>query len=81
MNSPLTSTSEVIDALGGTAAVARMLNAKMQSVSNWRATQTFPPQTYVAIKAELRKIDRDAPDSLWRMLGTESPIPAPEVAA
>ncbi len=71
----LNSTGEVIDALGGTAALAKLLSVgpdeivKMQVVTNWRSMEQFPAHTYVAIKAALKAAGHEAPDSLWRMLG------------
>lgn len=58
---------EVIDALGGTRAVARLLLGKEAAVSNWRAAGHFPSNTYLAIQRELAKIGATAPDFLWRM--------------
>jgi len=34
--------SEIIDSLGGTAAVARMTSLTAQAVSNWRARNSIP---------------------------------------
>lgn len=62
-------TSDVIEALGGNMAVARVLNASPQAVSNWRRFDTFPSNTYVALSAALRAIDKSAPPSLWAMKG------------
>lgn len=66
-------TGEVIDALGGTAAVARLLGRSMTVVSNWKAGGCFPSNTYVVFQTALARIGLRAPDSLWRMV---EPSPA-----
>lgn len=68
-------TNEVIDALGGTGSVARVMNVRAQVVTNWRAMEKFPAHTYLAIKAALREKGKTAPDNLWRM---SQPITAAE---
>lgn len=60
--------SEVIRALGGPTAVGRIVGRSPQSVVNWRAAKTFPPDTYLAISSALKEKGYDAPPSLWRML-------------
>ena len=48
--------SQAIDALGGTAKVARMFATKLsrQAVSNWRlATRGLPPDTYAVMAPAL----------------------------
>lgn len=64
----LTTTGEVIDALGGTAAVARLFGRSMTVVSNWKAGGCFPANTYVVFQRELAKLGLIAPDRLWRMV-------------
>lgn len=66
-------TGDVIDALGGTAAVARLLGRSMTVVSNWKAGGCFPSNTYVVFQGALAQAGRSAPDSLWRMV---EPAPA-----
>ncbi len=61
----LETASEVIDALGGTAAVARLTNRQMQHVSNWRSTGRLPPDTFLIMTAELHKIRLAAPSEIW----------------
>ena len=63
----LQSTSEVIDQLGGTAEVARLTSTTSKAVSNWRAFERFPANTYLIIQAELAKRGKSAPDQLWTM--------------
>ena len=63
----LESTSAVIDALGGTSAVARLTERQPTAVSNWRGT-TFPSNTYVVMQAALGRRGKAAPDRLWGMV-------------
>jgi hypothetical protein len=63
-----TTTSEVIDALGGTDALAATLSATPRAVRSWRSAKEFPPKTYIAITAELAKIGQAADVSLWNFI-------------
>ena len=65
--SDLTSTSQVIDALGGNQAVVTLTGYSPQRVSNWRGFQTFPSNTYVILTDALAKVGKSAPASLWGM--------------
>jgi hypothetical protein len=67
MATQLETVGEVVDALGGTGAVADMVNNTDAAVSNWRSAGRFPANTYILIRGELKKIGRRAPDSLWSM--------------
>lgn len=79
MISNLTTTSEVMDALGGNQTVCLLTGSKPSAVSNWRNQQTFPASTYVAMVSALREIGKDAPPSLW---GMKLPVaPQPENAS
>jgi hypothetical protein len=57
----------VVDALGGTGAVAELTRNTDSAVSNWRRAEHFPANTYLILKGELKKIDCCAPDTLWSM--------------
>ena len=61
----LHSAAEVIDALGGTAATARIAGRKDQHVSNWRASGRLPADTFLILQAELRERTLSAPPSIW----------------
>jgi hypothetical protein len=65
---PLATTSEVIDALGGTAAVARLTGRSMQAVSNWRERGRFTAAAYDPITKALSDIGRRAHPSVWKSL-------------
>lgn len=68
----LQTASDVIDALGGTAKVQALTGRKYaQSVSNWRKSDRLPPDTFVILSAELERLGRNAPPSLWRMAEPE----------
>lgn len=62
-----TSAGAVIDALGGTTAVAELTGSKLNTVSNWRAFGVFPPKTYLVLINELAAKGHEAPASLWGM--------------
>ncbi len=62
---PLITTSAVIDALGGTQAAARLTGRLKSAVSNWRQTERFPPNTYLAMTAALAAKGLFAPAWLW----------------
>lgn len=63
----ISSTSEVMDALGGNGAVAELTGSKNKAVWNWRGSETFPSNTYVVMTEALRAIGKTAPASLWGM--------------
>ena len=43
--------SEIIDAVGGTAVVARAFNIQMSAVSNWRSEESIPSRRWPKIVA------------------------------
>ena len=67
MAKQLTTIDAVIDELGGTNAMAHMMAAPKSAVSNWRRDNSFPANTYLAIKAALKAKRLSAPDHLWPM--------------
>jgi hypothetical protein len=72
---PLLSTIAVIDALGGSAAVAQLTGRQQNSVGNWRKTKTFPANTYKKMTIALKAKRRSAPDWLWGMEPPPDPPP------
>jgi ABC-type hemin transport system substrate-binding protein len=64
----LSTTEEVILALGGVRAVAELTGRKYTAACNWANFQTFPPDTFVVMKAALTDRGYAAPNSLWRMV-------------
>ena len=64
----LHTSSDVIDALGGTSATARRLGCDPRVVSNWRKSR-LPARTYPIIKSALEEVGEfDAPDTLWAIM-------------
>jgi hypothetical protein len=62
------STSEVIEALGGVAAVAALTGRWPSAVSNWHGIPHFPSNTYVIMRDALLALGHDPPpDWLWDM--------------
>lgn len=55
----------VIDALGGTGAVAEMMSKKSQHVSNWRAVGRIASSTFLEFQDELDARNLKAPPMLW----------------
>jgi hypothetical protein len=70
---PLSTTDDVIDALGGTGAVARLAGVGSSAVSNWRTWSNFPPRTFLKLTEALAERNLTAPSWLWDM---EPPPPA-----
>jgi len=62
----LSSTSVLIDALGGNQKVAAITGDRPGAVSGWRKGK-LPAATYVALQKKIRKMGLHAPDSLWSM--------------
>jgi hypothetical protein len=61
----LTSTNEVIDALGGTRLAAQLMGYVQTAASNWRHRDHFPPNTYLAMTQALAAQGLNAPAWLW----------------
>ena len=62
----LTTVTEVLEALGGYAALAKRFGASPQSTWNWTVQHTFPADVYGTMLADLNALGFDAPPSLWR---------------
>ena len=67
----LSTTSEVVKALGGIAAVAEMTGSSYNAACNWQAFPNFPPKTYLVLSRALRARGYSAPASLWGMVERE----------
>lgn len=61
----LHSADDVIDAVGGTSAAARLARASIASVSNWRNAGRLPPRTFLIFRRALAVIGAAAPAALW----------------
>jgi len=55
----------LVDELGGTCEVARMLDVVPSAVSNWRRAGRFPARTYVPLATRLKVAP---PAYLWGMI-------------
>jgi hypothetical protein len=77
----LSTTDEVIDALGGNAECARRIGYAAKTVSAWRAwlRGRFPAETYVVLQDELRKAGKTAPATLWNMAEPVRSSPASDI--
>lgn len=64
----LTTTAEVIDALGGVSEVAKLTGRSYGAAFNWRGFVRFPADTFVVMQAALKAIGCSAPISLWGMV-------------
>lgn len=73
--SELTTTTEVIETLGGNPSVADLTGRTAKAVSNWRAFNAFPADTFLVLTAALEQKGETAPVSLWRMV---EPVQAAE---
>lgn len=66
---PLETTKQVIDALGGNAAVRELTGLRTaQAVWEYVNRGNFPPKTFVVMQEALRDRGFSAPASLWQML-------------
>ena len=63
----MTKTSTIINALGGTVAVAKMFKINPTTVSYWKSHNYFPANSYLMLKDVLAKRRIQAPDRLWAM--------------
>lgn len=77
----LATAAEVIDALGGTNAVATMFSVGASAVSNWRVDDSFPARTFVPMNERLAQQGQRARRSLWRMASApHAPSPVAELS-
>jgi hypothetical protein len=63
----LKTVDEVIDALGGTTATARLTGRTLSAVSNWRSTKRLPADLFLMLSKALDERGAMAPPSLWGM--------------
>lgn len=68
----LSTAREVVDALGGVAAMRELTGALPKAVYYWTGQAgTFPSRTYVIMQRALKRRGYAAPAHLWSMLGSE----------
>lgn len=56
----LRSVDEVVDALGGTAAVADLLGVGSSAVSNWRSRRKIPEENFLLVRDALLAAGKEA---------------------
>jgi len=56
---------DLVEALGGTGAVARIVGVVDGAVSQWRAAGKIPPANYLLLRKALAAIDKDVLPSLF----------------
>jgi hypothetical protein len=61
----LQTANAIIDALGGTVKTAKIARRSPQSVSNWRAANRLPAETFRRLTEKLREHGMEAPPELW----------------
>lgn len=63
----LETAADVIDALGGSTAAARLAGggARVNNSTNWRATGRLPARTFLTFRSRLAELGATAPASLW----------------
>lgn len=64
---PLSTVTQVLDALGGVRPVANMFGESYNTVYNWKLRQKFPAKTRDFFAAELASKRFVAPRELWGM--------------
>lgn len=70
----LESVREVIEALGGLAAVAKLTGVDPGTASAWQTRLGyFPPKTFLVMTRALAERDLSAPASLWKMVPAQEP--------
>jgi hypothetical protein len=77
MPAPLTTTRDVIEALGGTKAAMRLTGRNDRSVSCWRVSNRFPAGTFITLNDALRAVEQSAHPGLWpTVTGRQIPHPS-----
>lgn len=61
----LTSVDEIIEALGGTSAVAGLAGVGQSAVSNWRSRGRIPPEKFMIFTEALGKAGKEAQPSVF----------------
>lgn len=67
----LSTAQQVIEALGGYKAVAKLTSRTYQAVHNWKQFGDFPANFYAVMQTALREKGCTAPASLWRQEGIQ----------
>jgi hypothetical protein len=67
-SSALTTTAEVISALGGLRRVSALTGAHYKLVSGWRQAPTFPARYFLVMTFALSRKRLSAPPELWKQV-------------
>lgn len=67
----LTTTSEVLRALGGDHAVSALTGSPYKATENWKRAKNFPSRYFLVMSEALRKKRLSAPAALWGMVTPE----------
>lgn len=80
---PLCTYDEVVFALGGVAALSRLLGVSMPAVSQWRSrlVERFPAWTFPVMEAALAKLGETAERDLWAFEKPANRAAAPRIGA
>jgi hypothetical protein len=68
----LKTAEDVIAALGGATATARLTGRKPQHVWNWKNTGRLPADTFLIVSEELKSSGKSAPPALWGIAEPQS---------
>lgn len=79
--SPLSTTVEVMKALGGIRDVSALTGSGYKATENWSRAQTFPARFYLVMIRALQRKRLTAPPELWGMVAPASPHTEPASAA
>jgi hypothetical protein len=63
---------DVVEAVGGPTAAAALTGKTPQAAWNWGQRNKFPADTYVVLTAELERLGKSAPATLWGMRQPEA---------
>jgi hypothetical protein len=67
MKQIINSAADVVDCLGGSTKLARLLDEKQGTVGQWKMRNKLPPHRYFPLKRLLNEKGFDAPPSVWGM--------------
>jgi hypothetical protein len=72
MRGTLETAEDVIEALGGVPATARLTGRKDgRVVSNWKVRKRLPADTFLIVSDELKRLGKNASPSVWGITAPE----------
>jgi hypothetical protein len=72
MRDALTTSDQVIDALGGTAEAGRIVGQSIATVCNWRARKRIPPEHFLIVSKALKTIGRAVSPEVFGMTDAQN---------